>query len=53
MEKRNVEYEDIEKHDENKNAIEMNENKEALITEIIFWNEGDFRKKNFSMEQAK
>ena len=23
----------------------MNENKEALITEIIFWNEGDFRKK--------
>ena len=36
MEKRNVEYEDIEKHDENKNAIEMNENKEAFITDIIF-----------------
>ena len=53
MEKRNDEYEDNEEHDENIEAIEMNENKEALITEKIFWNEGDFRKKNFSMEQAK
>ena len=45
MEKRNDEYEDIEKHDESKEAIEMDENKEALITEKMFWNEGDFRKK--------
>ena len=45
MEKRNDEYEDNEEHDENIEAIEMNENKEALITEKIFWNEGDFRKK--------
>ena len=45
MEKRNDEYEDIEEHDENMVDIEMNENKEALITERIFWNEGDFRKK--------
>ena len=44
---------DNEDHDENEDTIEMNENKEALITERIFWNEGDFRKKNFSMEQAK
>ena len=47
------ENEDIKDHDENEDAIEMRENKEALITEKFSWNEGDFRKRNFSMEQAK
>ena len=53
MEKRNVVNEDFKEHDENEDATEMRENKEALITEKISWNEGDFRKRNFSMEQAK
>ena len=53
MEKRNVVNEDFKEHDENEDATEMRECKEALITEKISWNEGDFRKRNFSMEQAK
>ena len=36
MEKRNVVNEDFKEHDENEDAIEMRENKEALITEKIF-----------------
>ena len=36
MEKRNVVNEDLKEHDENEDAIEMRENKEALITEKIF-----------------
>ena len=53
MEKRNVVNEDFKEHDENEDATEMREYKEALITEKFSWNEGDFRKRNFSMEQAK
>ena len=48
MEKRNVENEDIEDHDENIESIDVKLDKEALITESKnFWNQGDLRKENY------
>ena len=45
MEKRNVEKEDIEAHDEDEEYIDMELDKEALIIESEnVWNQGNLRK---------